>query len=191
MGNLIITYKISPQNKLKVGYRVYQSGNPFTYLPKLLTAYDSPYTIQNLPDATYEVELTTYSGDCNSTPCSQSFTYVTNNVLSQIDVGINIFIAQDLLHGSNFAYYLQANVNSSQPLTFNSIFTVSIDIYNSSNNSYLSQTFDLHYPAGVTFKNLTLKTVTAFERVVNYCLVSSVTNNSNLNIQLPNCFNNF
>lgn len=64
MGYIEVTYTIPSLERVRVGYRPLHSTDPFTYLGRYLGYNESPYTIDNLPLGSYEVELTAVKGEC-------------------------------------------------------------------------------------------------------------------------------
>lgn len=65
MASITITATVVPGASLRIGYRVKNSSNPFTYLSVYPTANDLPYTISDLPNSMYEVELTQICPNCS------------------------------------------------------------------------------------------------------------------------------
>jgi hypothetical protein len=65
MANIIIAATINPGASLRIGYRVKNSSNPFTYLSVYPTSVDLPYTITGLGAGFYEVELTQICPNCS------------------------------------------------------------------------------------------------------------------------------
>ena len=66
MGTITITASIPYGATLRVGYRVTNSGNNFTYVNPFPTFNDLPYTF-SVPDTagTYDVELTVICPNCS------------------------------------------------------------------------------------------------------------------------------
>ncbi len=65
MAAIIISATINPGAVLRVGYRVKNSSDPFTYLSVYPAPNDLPYTISGLANSTYEVELTQICSNCS------------------------------------------------------------------------------------------------------------------------------
>lgn len=64
MASITINYSIPFGASIRIGYRVQNSSNPFTYLTNFPTYNDSPYVISGIPANNYEVELTTICPNC-------------------------------------------------------------------------------------------------------------------------------
>lgn len=65
MASITINYSIPFGSSLRIGYRIQNSSNPFTYLSNYPTYNDSPYTFDGLALGSYEVELTTVCPSCS------------------------------------------------------------------------------------------------------------------------------
>lgn len=65
MASIIISATINPGASLRIGYRVKNSSNPFTYITAYPTANELPYIIEGLANLTYEVELTQICPNCS------------------------------------------------------------------------------------------------------------------------------
>lgn len=66
MATIAVNYDIPFGTSIRIGYRVRNSSNPFTYVMPFPSYADSPYYIQDLPLATdYDVELTPVCPNCS------------------------------------------------------------------------------------------------------------------------------
>lgn len=72
MGYLIIYYDIPPKVKVRIGYRRKNSNDKFVYLSRYLYPTESPYTISNMPEGSYEIELTLVKCECGGL-CSDPY----------------------------------------------------------------------------------------------------------------------
>lgn len=80
MAQIRIDYTIEFGKSLRVGYRVQNSGNPFTYVTPYPTYADSPYFINGLPLQQYEVELTPVCPNCSGAQLGSPTIYPALNV---------------------------------------------------------------------------------------------------------------
>lgn len=64
MATITINYSIDPNQLLRVGYRLRNSGNPFVYTNPFPGYSQSPYLINSLALGNYEVELTKVCPNC-------------------------------------------------------------------------------------------------------------------------------
>jgi hypothetical protein len=65
MATVRVDYTIPFGTNMRVGYRLQNSTNPFTYISPFPSYADSPYLIPDLPLGSYEVELTPICPNCN------------------------------------------------------------------------------------------------------------------------------
>ena len=65
MANITISATLNYNASLRIGYRVKNSSNPFTYVNAYPTANEIPYTITGLSSSTYEVELVQICPNCS------------------------------------------------------------------------------------------------------------------------------
>lgn len=87
MGYLVITYNLSKGEFLKVGYKRISSPY-YTYLSRYLYPYESPYSIGDISDGSYNVELTVIKDSCGDT-CGVPSVYIASTVPSSIIDGGN------------------------------------------------------------------------------------------------------
>lgn len=64
MASITVNYSIPFGSSLRIGYRIQNSSNPFTYITNFPNYNQSPYVISGLPIGNYEVELTTICPNC-------------------------------------------------------------------------------------------------------------------------------
>lgn len=66
MASITFNYTIPFGTNLRVGYRLYGSSGPYTYITGTFPSYaDSPYTLAPIPAGLYELELTTICNSCS------------------------------------------------------------------------------------------------------------------------------
>ena len=65
MASITIMATLVFNGSLRIGYRVKNSSNPFTYIPAYPTANELPYIITGLSSSTYELELTQICPNCS------------------------------------------------------------------------------------------------------------------------------
>ena len=80
MATIRIDYELGFGYSMRVGYRVKNSSNPFTYTAPYPGYADSPYFIQNLPLEQYEVELTPVCPNCSGAQFGDPVVYPANNL---------------------------------------------------------------------------------------------------------------
>lgn len=182
MGNLIISYNLAYGEKLRVGYRLSGSGSSFTYLPKMLSWNDSPYTITNLPDGQYDVELTAFTNDCRNSPCSQPLVYTTSSTASSPTLSVTVQLQTDPVTGKTF---FKALLSSDYPLNSDLVLTIKIQIKDSNNTLY-SENYTLQMQMGDMSLSQILRQSNPGETIVSYCLVSNYSAMP-VNISLSSC----
>ena len=65
MGQLVVTATIPFGSSARIGYKIKNSSNPFTYHTQYPTYNDFPYTIDGIAIGTYEVEITGICPNCS------------------------------------------------------------------------------------------------------------------------------
>lgn len=65
MATIRVDYTVEFGHSVRIGYRVQNSSNPFTYVSPYPGYADSPYYIQGLPLQQYEIEITAVCPNCS------------------------------------------------------------------------------------------------------------------------------
>jgi len=71
MGQLNITASIPFGTSARIGYRVKNSSNSFTYHSQYVNYNNFPYTIDDIPTGAYEVEITVICPNCSGSLYSE------------------------------------------------------------------------------------------------------------------------